>query len=177
MQLRHIILIIISIYSATLNAETKTAMKSDQSYMEQAIDLAQKNPVEPFAAIIVDNTSGQVIAQGVNSVDATFNPTNHGEMVAINDCVQKHPDVNWKNVTLYTTAEPCPMCQGAIIWTGIKRVVFGTSIEYLKQHQWNTIQIKATALNKQAHFYHGKVKGGVLANKTNKLFKKNLKQG
>lgn len=148
---------------------------SDEIHMQQAIELAHKNPTAPFAAVIVDNNTGSVIAQGVNSVEATFNPTNHGEMVAINDCVQKHPDVNWKKVTLYTTAEPCPMCQSAIIWAGIPHVVFGTSINYLSEHKWNAFKLHAKDVNKYAHFYHGSIKGGVLSHDTNALFAKNIK--
>lgn len=32
----------------------------------------------------------------------------------------------------YTTAEPCPMCQAAILWSGIGTVVLGSSIRSLQ---------------------------------------------
>jgi tRNA(adenine34) deaminase len=141
---------------------------SDAYYMQIAIELAQHNPKKPFAAIIVDNKTGKVIAKGINT--SQFNPTFHGEMIAINACIKKHPLIDWHAVTLYTTAEPCPMCQGAIIWTGISRVVFGTSIQYLRNHHWKQINIAASEMNHQASFYKGTTTGGILAKKTDLLF-------
>lgn len=148
--------------------------QTDQTYMRLAINMGKHNPSAPFGAIIVDNNTGEVIAQGVNSTAASHNPILHGEMVAINDCVQKHPNVDWKHVTLYTTAEPCAMCQGAIIWAGIPRVVYGSSITFLKAIGWDVIDITASALSKKAKFYRGHVDGGILTQETNQLFKQSM---
>lgn len=142
--------------------------KSDEYYMQRAIQLAKHNPKAPFAAVIVDNESGKIIAEGLNA--SNVNPTFHGEIVAINDCIKKHPHIDWSKVTLYTTGEPCPMCQSAIIWAGISRVVFATSIEYLKTHGWNQINISASEVNLKAPFYKGTITGGILAKKTDVLF-------
>jgi tRNA(Arg) A34 adenosine deaminase TadA len=144
------------------------AASKDEYYMQLAIQQAKHNPKAPFGAVIVDNKTGKVIAEGVNA--SNVNPTLHGEIVAINDCLKKHPHINWSNVTLYTTGEPCPMCQSAIIWAGISRVVFATSIDYLKTHGWNQIDISASQVNDKASFYKGTLTGGVLADKTNVLF-------
>jgi tRNA(Arg) A34 adenosine deaminase TadA len=146
------------------------AVKSDESYMQSALSLAKHNPKAPFAALIVDNKTGDILAEGLNS--STINPTFHGEMVAINQFAKKYPHADWSNVTLYTTAEPCSMCQSAIIWAGIHRVVFATSMEYLISHGWNQIQLKAVKVNEKALFYKGTITGGVLADKTNILFNK-----
>ena len=50
------------------------------------------------------------------------------------------------------------------------RVVFATSIEDLKRHGWDQINITAAEINKKSPFYHGSITGGVLANKSNILF-------
>ena len=142
--------------------------KQDEGYMQTAIEIAKDNRQYPFAAVIVDNKTGKIIAQGLNA--GKQNPTYHGEMVAINNCVKAHPDVNWSDVTLYTTAEPCSMCQSAIVWAGIPRVVYGTSMEFLRSHDWHQIAIKAEFVNSKSDFYHGTVTGGVLADKTDLLF-------
>jgi tRNA(adenine34) deaminase len=44
---------------------------------------------------------------------------------------------------LYTTAEPCAMCQSAVEWAGIPIVYYGTSIPYLRKLGWHQIDIRA----------------------------------
>ena len=151
--------------STTNQIQTK---KSDEYYMQIAIELAKSNPKAPFAALIVDNKTGEILSKGLN--DSKVNPTFHGEMVAINNCAKEHPQVDWSQVTLYTTAEPCSMCQSAAVWAKISRVVFATSFDYLISHGWNQINIRASEVNKRSPFYHGTITGGVLANQSNALF-------
>jgi tRNA(Arg) A34 adenosine deaminase TadA len=152
-------------------ADVSHAKKSDEYYMEKALELAMHNPKAPFGAVIVDNKTGEILGEGFNQ--SSLNPTFHGEIVAINNCAEQHHRVNWSDTTLYTTAEPCPMCQSAIVWSGISKVVFATSIGYLKAHGWNQIDIDAADVNKKAPFYKGTITSGVLAEKTNPLFNRN----
>ena len=142
--------------------------KSDEYYMQMAINLAKNNPKAPFAAIIVNNETGEILSKGLNA--SIINPTFHGEMVAINQCVKKYPNVDWSKVTLYTTAEPCPMCQSAVVWANISRVVFATSTDYLSSHGWNQIHIHASEINAKSTFYKGTITGGMLADEANLLF-------
>lgn len=146
------------------------AMQSDEYYMTIALNNAKNNIKYPFAALIVDNKSGKIMCQGLNSAYKDHNPTLHGEMVAINTCAKKYPKMDWENSTIYTTAEPCPMCQTAIIWTKMPRVVYATSIDFMNTHNWDTIKLRAEQLNSYADFYHGTVIGGVLHEKTDPLF-------
>ncbi|MDP3561842.1 MAG: nucleoside deaminase [Legionellaceae bacterium] len=146
--------------------------QSDEHYMQIAINLAKKNPKAPFAAIIVDNITDKILSEGLNA--SNINPTFHGEMVAIDNCIQKNPNVDWSKVTLYTTAEPCPMCQSAIVWAQIPKVVFATSIGYLTNHGWNQINIPASEINNKASFYKGTITGGVLAEQSNILFDRQI---
>ncbi len=151
-----------------LHCFAATTMHSDKYYMQMAINLAKKNPKAPFAAIIVDHVTGKVLAEGFNA--SQINPTFHGEMVAINRCIKKYPHIDWSTVTLYTTAEPCPMCQSAIVWAKIPRVVFATSMAYLISHGWKQINISASEVNHQSPFYKGTITGGMLADESNVLF-------
>jgi tRNA(adenine34) deaminase len=144
------------------------AIQSDEYYMQRAFELASHHLKAPFAAVIVDNKTGKILAEGVNT--SSVNPTYHGEMVAINNFAKKYPHGNWQQVTLYTTAEPCSMCQSAIVWSGIPRVVFATSMDFLLHHGWDQIDIHASDINAKSPFYHGTIKGGVLSEKTDKLF-------
>jgi tRNA(adenine34) deaminase len=139
--------------------------------MEELIAFAQeKNPQFPFAAMIVDNQSGKEICRGINN--SSSNPTAHGEIAAINNCVNIHGNNNldWSKLTLITTAEPCPMCQGAIIWAGISRVVYGTSIQHLIDKGWRQIDIKSEEICRLSNFNKPQIIGGILSKKTDPLF-------
>ena len=141
---------------------------ADEVHMRRAIRLAGNNPKYPFAALLVDEQKG-VVAEGWNR--SVHNPTWHGEMDAINKCATANPKIDWTKLTLYTTAEPCAMCQGAVAWAGIKRVVFGSSIPFLKSLNWWAIDIRAEELARLAAFRECVVVGGVLEEECNKLFR------
>ncbi|HET6974952.1 MAG TPA: nucleoside deaminase [Pyrinomonadaceae bacterium] len=141
---------------------------SDEGHMRRAIRLAGNNPKYPFAAVLVDQ-KGVVMAEGWNR--SILNPTWHGEMDAINKCAASHPKIDWSRLTLYTTAEPCAMCQGAVAWAGIRRVVYGSSIPFLKSLNWWAIDIRAEELARLATFRECTVVGGVLEEECNKLFR------
>jgi tRNA(adenine34) deaminase len=154
-------------------AHKASAEPADEQYMKQAIRLAGNVPKHPFGALLVDQQKGVVVAEGWNR--SVHNPTWHGEMDAINKCAASQPKIDWTRLTLYTTAEPCAMCQGAVAWTGIKRVVFGSSIPFLKSLDWWAIDIRAEELSRLAAFRNCTVVGGVLEEECNKLFHAALK--
>ena len=140
----------------------------DESHMRRAIRLAGNNPKYPFAAVLVDEEK-RVVGEGWNR--SVHNPTWHGEMDAINKCAAAHPGIDWTRLTLYTTAEPCAMCQGAVAWAGIKRVVFGSSIPFLKSLDVWAIDIRAEELARLVAFRKCAVVGGVLEEECNRLFR------
>lgn len=148
---------------------TSLVETDDERHMGRAIRLAENNPKYPFAAVLVDQ-KGTVVAEGWNR--SVHNPTWHGEMDAINKCAVSHPKIDWTKLTIYTTAEPCAMCQGAVSWTGIKRVVFGSSIPFLKTLNWWAIDIRAEELARRTAFRECTVVGGVLEEECNQLFRK-----
>lgn len=154
-------------YEALATAAPRVQPNDDQ-YMKRAIRLAVNNPKNPFAAVLVD-AKGAVVAEGWNR--SVHNPTWHGEMDAINKCAASQPKIDWTTLTLYTTAEPCAMCQGAVAWAGIKRVVFGSSIPFLKSLDWWAIDIRAEELARLSRFRECTVVGGVMEEECNKLFR------
>lgn len=77
----------------------------------------------PFGSVIVKN--GKIIGRGHNCVVKNNDPTCHGEIMAIHDACAKTGSFSLKGCELYTTAEPCPMCLGAILWAGIEKVYYG----------------------------------------------------
>jgi tRNA(adenine34) deaminase len=137
-------------------------------FMRRAIELARQAPQYPFGAVIIRREDGQCVGEGFNRVD--LNPTFHGEMVAINDCASRHLSEDWSGFDLYTTAEPCAMCQGAIEWAGIGRVFYGTSIPYLQRLGWWQIDLRAAEISARAVFRDTLIVGGVLEAECNALF-------
>ena len=73
------------------------------------------------------------------------NPIWHGEIDVINRLAEAHPNIDGTQLVLYTTAESCPMCQSAVVWTGIETVVFGSSIHFLQSRGWWQIDISVMA--------------------------------
>lgn len=104
--------------------------------MRLAIRLARENVLQgaggPFGAAIFEQTSGRLVALGVNSVERLRNSILHAEMVAMmyaqagcGSYTLSAP--NLPSHELYTSCEPCAMCLGALLWAGIRRVVCAAS--------------------------------------------------
>ena len=98
----------------------------DKAFMVRAIQLSMDNVRNgrggPFGTVIVKN--GKVIAEAVNQVTATNDPTAHAEVLAIRQACQKLNRFELRGCELYTSCEPCPMCLGAIYWARIDKVYF-----------------------------------------------------
>jgi guanine deaminase len=77
----------------------------------------------PFGAVVVRD--GAIIAEGVNRVTSSNDPTAHAEVSAIRAACAKLGTFELKDCDLYTSCEPCPMCLGAIYWARVARVYFG----------------------------------------------------
>ena len=116
--------------------------------MRMAIALGKANQKWPFGCVLVRRTDGAVMATGVNRWHAS--PILHGEMDALNNCVALHPKIDWSEIDLYTTGEPCAMCQGAILWCGIRVVVFGTSIQGLMDSGMSQIDVSAQEITERS---------------------------
>lgn len=82
----------------------------------------------PIGAVVVRD--GKVLGQGHNRCQADLDITAHGEMVAIRDGIKQTGCLEGlKGATLYTTAQPCPMCYTACHWAGIERIVYSLSCQ------------------------------------------------
>jgi tRNA(Arg) A34 adenosine deaminase TadA len=102
-------------------------MGSDKIFLMRAIQIASEsidNGGGPFGAVIVNE--GKVISEGNNKVVLNCDPTAHAEVMAIRLAASALETHNLDTCTLYTSCEPCPMCLGAIYWSGIKKVVYAS---------------------------------------------------
>ena len=77
----------------------------------------------PVGAVLVHE--GSVIARAHNEREATGDPTAHAEVLAIRRAAEVLGRRRLEGCTLYVTLEPCPMCAGAIVMSGIDQVYFG----------------------------------------------------
>ncbi len=98
-------------------------------FMRQAIREAYEGMEQghggPFGSVIVKD--GKIIGRGHNRVICKKDPTCHGEIEAIRDACRNLDTYDLSGCELYTTAEPCPMCLGAVLWANIKTVYYGCS--------------------------------------------------
>lgn len=149
-------------------------MNDHELNMRRAIALAENVRDLPFGALIVDEGNGTILAEGWNKT--SLNPIWHGEVDAINRLASSGLGVEGKNLVLYTTAEPCPMCQGAILWSDIEKFVFGTSIRTLQRLGWRQIDILAEEVVRRSPAWNCTVIGGVLERDCDALFQKAMRQ-
>jgi guanine deaminase len=70
---------------------------------------------------------GNIVAEGVNVVTATNDPTAHGEVSAIRAACRALSTFTLAGCELYTSCEPCPMCLAASHWARIKAIYYGCS--------------------------------------------------
>ncbi len=113
------------------------AYPTDEERMRLAISVARQNVERgtggPFGAAIFE-ASGRLVAVGMNSVVRLNNCTLHGEMMAfmmaqhrIGSFTLNAPHLPVHE--LFTSCEPCAMCLGTTLWSGVQRVVYGATRE------------------------------------------------
>lgn len=108
-------------------------MTATESMLRKAIALSQNSRDagnHPFAALVVDG-SGNVLVEAMNDIHADC--TSHAEVIAVRKASAQFKPAQLRGATLYSSAEPCAMCAGAIYWSGIGRVVYALSEERLLQ--------------------------------------------
>ena len=137
-------------------------------YMAKTIEIASSNPIAPYGAIIVYDNQ-EILLQSVNS--AHHHPLMHGELAVIHALFNNGFDGDCSKLSLYTTAEPCPMCSSAIYWAMIPQIIYGTSIPFLHDLFGRQIQIRASEIfSKTPGFYNCNLIGGIMENECNQLF-------
>ena len=117
--------------------------EQDLSYLRSAIALAYEARARgqhPFGALVV--ADGQILAQAGNaSGGPKGDATQHAELIAVSEASRRFPPERLARATLYSSAEPCAMCAGAVYWSRISRVVYALSekrlLELTRNHPEN----------------------------------------
>ena len=108
------------------------ATKVDEQYMREALKAARealKRREQPVGAVIVQRA--RCIARAHHQTKTLRDPTAHAVVIAITQAANTVESEQLPNATLYVTQEPCCMCLGAVLVSGINRLVFGA--DNLKQ--------------------------------------------
>ena len=107
---------------------------NDEHFLRRSFEVARRSMTHgnhPFGAILVDR-DGQVLLEAENGYMPAHDGTAHAErLLATEACRTLGTDVRVR-ATLYSSAEPCAMCAGAIYWAGIGRVVYALSEQRLR---------------------------------------------
>ena len=116
---------------------------TDEQYIHIAIDISKKAKY-PYGAIVVKD--GEIIGRSDSNVPVSKTAYSHAELRAIEDamdhlgghlCAQ-----GGKDCVIYSSCEPCAICMGAILYTGIEKLVYGATLEDSKECV-NDILVKA----------------------------------
>ena len=137
----------------------------DEKFMAEALKEAEKSAnfdEVPVGAVIVKDD--KIIARGHNLRESKNDPTAHAEIVAIRKACKKLKSWRLEGCTIYVTIEPCSMCAGTLLWTRIKRIVYGAK------------DIKGGALGSSYNLFevkninhHPEIEGGILEEKCSTL--------
>ncbi|MDJ0339018.1 nucleoside deaminase [Cryobacterium sp. PH31-O1] len=112
--------------------DPSTVSSTDETHLRHAIDVARAAREvgnHPFGAILVSGED--IIIEGQNTVVTLGDPTGHAETNLVRIAATLLARDALQSSTLYTSAEPCAMCSGAIYWAGIGRVVYALPGEEL----------------------------------------------
>ena len=115
-----------------------TPLASDDERMRFVIDLAVENVERgsggPFAAAVFESETGLLLAAAVNSVLRLGNPVMHAEMMAIMLAAARRGSYTLASpgapaCELVSSCEPCAMCLGATLWSGVRQLTYGSPRE------------------------------------------------
>lgn len=114
---------------------TRTLLSLDhEKFLRQSFVVARRaltHGNHPFGCLLVD-ASGAVLMEKENGYMPDRDMTGHAERLLATAASKTFDPAFLGNCTLYTSAEPCCMCAGAMYWAGIGRVVYGLSERRLK---------------------------------------------
>jgi tRNA(Arg) A34 adenosine deaminase TadA len=107
----------------------------DERFLRQSFEVARRamtNGNHPFGAILVDQ-NGKVLLEAENGYMPARDGTAHAERLLASQACTTLPAAVLRGATMYSSAEPCAMCAGAIYWAGIGRLVYGLSEHRLRE--------------------------------------------
>jgi tRNA(adenine34) deaminase len=109
---------------------TSANNERDGDWMAEALReaaLALEHDDVPVGAVVVDLTTGDVVARAHNAREREGDPTAHAEVIALREAAKRAGTWRLDGHALVVTLEPCPMCAGAAWAARVDRLVFGAA--------------------------------------------------
>ena len=116
-----------------------TPAERDAHFLRRSFDVARRSMAHgnhPFGAILVD-AGGKVLIECENGYMPAHDGTAHAERLLATEACRTLSAEVVARATMYSSAEPCAMCAGAIYWAGIGRLVYGLSEHRLREYTGN----------------------------------------
>ena len=116
-----------------------TPAERDAHFLRRSFNVARRSMTHgnhPFGAILVD-AGGKVLLEAENGYMPAHDGTAHAERLLATEACRTLPADVLAKATMYSSAEPCAMCAGAIYWAGIGRLVYGLSEHRLRDYTGN----------------------------------------
>ncbi len=117
-------------------------MSDVERFLHEAVALAFANVERggrPFGAVVVKG--GEVIARGVNSMQADCDPTAHAELMALRAARKALQSPRLDGCAVYASGQPCPMCMAAMRMAGVTEIAFAYSNEQAEPFGLSTAAI------------------------------------
>ncbi len=113
-----------------------SARPFDEVLLRRAFGVAKRSRAagdHPFGSVLADSDGKLLMEQGNGYTSEGGDRTAHAERLLASRAARAYDLKVLASCTLYTSAEPCAMCAGAIYWAGIGRVVYGQTEKALKE--------------------------------------------
>lgn len=101
----------------------------ETAFMHQAFEMRQAAIAkgdQAYGAVIVRDDI--IVGQSWSRVILDNDPTGHAEMSAIRDAARRLYNRDLSGAIMYSTSQPCPMCEAAAYWAGIGQLVYGRGL-------------------------------------------------
>lgn len=147
-------------------------MTIDEKYMNIALLEAEKayqKDEVPVGAVIVKNN--KIISKAYNQREHYQDPTKHAEIIAIQKACKKLGSWRLEDCDIYITLEPCSMCAGTILWSRMRKVVYGA-----KDEKGGALGSSYNLFEQPNLNHHPIIIGGILEEESSQLIKKFFKQ-
>jgi tRNA(Arg) A34 adenosine deaminase TadA len=108
----------------------------DPALLRQSFEIARRSRAagdHPFGSVLADGEGRVLMEQGNGYTSEGGDRTAHAERLLASRAARAYDLKFLARCSLYTSAEPCAMCAGAIYWAGIGRVVYGQTEKALKK--------------------------------------------
>ncbi|HEY0910882.1 MAG TPA: nucleoside deaminase [Bradyrhizobium sp.] len=109
-------------------------LERDEHFLRRSFEVARRAMIRgnhPFGAILVGQ-DGTVLIAAENGYMPAHDGTAHAERLLASHACTTLGAATLGTATLYSSAEPCAMCAGAIYWAGIGRLVYALSEHRLR---------------------------------------------